>query len=191
MTKLAVTRDNLTDILGLQQGVLRRIERHSREERVKRYPLAFEMLQKIGGVLILHVSELERHLSSIDGGFETKLKKTATTFAGSVAYIYEKFRTNEPVSKNLRDDYTLLNHAVISYAMLHTAMLAFNEVELSDMARRHMSELTYLIVELSEVIPFVLAAELADQVQIEGEQSVAQQAVVQYRDAWTHKPTTM
>ncbi len=187
MTKLAVTRDNLMAVLGLEHSLLQRSEHHSREERVKKFPLAFEMLQKIRGVLLLHVNELERHLSGVDGGFETKLRKAATSFVGSVAYAYERFRTNEPVSKVLRDDYTLLNHAVITYGMLHTAMLAFHEHEIADMARRHMSDLTSLVIELGEVIPFVLATELAEEVRIEGEQSVARQAVVQYREAWTRR----
>jgi hypothetical protein len=189
MTKSLIIRDNLTDALGVEQSVLQRIDRHSREERVKKYDRALEMLLKIRGALMLHVGELEMYLTGIDTGFETKLKKTATSFLGSVAYIYEKFRTNEPVSKSLRDDYTLLNHAVISCAMLHTVMLAINEDDIADMARLHMTDFAQLVVELSEVIPFVLASELADELKIEGGPSVAQQAVVQYREAWERRPT--
>ena len=189
MTKLAVIRDNLTDVVGVEQTILQRVERQLRDERVKKYDQAFEMFEKIKTVLALQTGELEAHLSTIDGGFETKLKKTASSLAGSVAYIYDKFRTNEPVSRSLRDFYTLLNHAVISYEMLHTIVLAFNEDDIADMGRRHMAELAQLVVELSEVIPFVLASELADELTIKGEQSVAQQAVVQYREAWPHRAT--
>ncbi|MDR3567093.1 MAG: hypothetical protein P4L43_03605 [Syntrophobacteraceae bacterium] len=189
MVKLAVIRDSLVDVLGVEETVLQRIERHLKDERVKKYPRASEVVEKIRGLLTLQACELEVHLSSVDGGFETKLKKTATSFMGAVAYIYERFRTNEPVSKSLRDYYTLLNHAVIGYGMLHTTVLAFNEEELADMARRHMAELAQLVLELSEVIPFVLASELAEETQIKGEQSIAQQAVVQYREAWARKAT--
>lgn len=187
MTKLEVIRENLIDMLGIEQSLLQRIERHLREGRAKKYYRAFEMLEKIRGVIILHICQLEGHLSSVDGGIETKLKKTAASLVGSMTYLYEKFRTNEPVSRNLRDDYTLLNHAVISYSILHTAMLAFKEEEIAEMSRHHMSELAQLVVELSEVIPFVLANELSEEVEISGEQSVAQQAVAQYREAWTHR----
>lgn len=187
MVKLAVIRDNLVDVLGVEQSVLQRMERQLKDERTKKYARAFEVLEKIRGVLTLQTGELEVHLSSVDGGFETKLKKTATSFVGAVAYIYDRFRTNEPVSRSLRDYYTLVNHIVISYGMLHTTVLAFNEEDIAEMARRHMAELAQLVVELSEVIPFVLASELADEAKIKGEQSVAQQAVVQYREAWARK----
>ncbi|MGC9194649.1 MAG: hypothetical protein ACP5IL_04250 [Syntrophobacteraceae bacterium] len=190
MIKLAVIRDNLIDLLGIEQTVFQRIDRHSKEERIKKYDQAFVMVEKIKGVLSLHIGELERHLSSIDGGFESKLKKTASSFVDSVANIYEKLRTTEPVSRSLRDDYTLLNHAVISCGMLHTAMLAINENDIADMARIHMTDFAQLVVELSEVIPFVLAAELAEELNLEGGNSVAQQAVAQYREAWTqHRPS--
>jgi hypothetical protein len=189
MIKLAVIRDNLIDLLGIEQTVYQRIDRHSKEERLKKFDQALVMVEKIKGILALHIGELERHLSSIDGGFESKLKKTASSFVGSVANIYEKLRTTEPVSRSLRDDYTLLNHAVISCGMLHTAMLAINENDIADMARIHMSDFAQLVVELSEVIPFVLAAELSEELNLEGGNSVAQQAVAQYREAWPHRPS--
>ncbi len=187
MTRLELIRDNLMDVLGVEQSVLQRIDRHYKDARVKRFDRALAMLHKIREVLSLRVGELERHLSTVDGGFETRLKKTATSLAGSVAYIYGRLRTNEPVSRNLRDDYTLLNHAVISCGMLHTAMLAINENDIADMARVHMSDFAQLVVELSEVIPFVLAGELAEEAGIEDEQSVARQAVVQYKEAWASR----
>lgn len=189
MTRMGVIRENLTDILGVEHNTLQRIERQSRDERVRKFRNAFEMLQKIRAVLVSHTGELERHLSSVDSGFETRLKKTATSVAGSIAGICERLRTTEPVSKNLRDDYTLLNHAVIGYELLHTAALVFEETEIISMARQHMADLTPLIVELSEIIPFVLAAELAGEVNIEGDPSVAHQAAAQYREAWTRKVT--
>jgi len=189
MNKLEVIQENLVDMLGAEQYALQRIELQTRDERVKKFSNANGMLQKIAMVLNSHIAELERHLSSVDGGFEAKLKRTATSIAGSVAGMFSKLRTNEPVSKNLRDDYTLLNHAVISYGMLHTAALALNETQIASMAKEHMAALTPLIIELSEVIPFVLAAELAEKGKIE-DATVAHQAAAEYREAWSREATT-
>ena len=147
-----------------------------------------EALEKIEVVLDSHIRELERHLSTVDGGFEAKLKKAAASIAGSVARIFDRLRTNEPVSKRLRDDYTLLNLAVISYGMLNTAALALAETEIASMAERHMSGLTPLMVELSDIIPFVLAGELAGKGQVE-DATVAGQAAAQYRQAWSREVT--
>ena len=192
MTKREVIRENLTDILGAEQYAFQRIELQSRDERVRKFSNAHLALQKIQAVLNSHIAELERQLSAVNGGFEAKLKRTATSIAGSVAGIFVKLRTNEPVSKLLRDDYTLLNHAVITYGMLHTAALALGEPLIASMAEAHMIELTPMIVELSELIPFVLTTELTGKGKVE-DAAVALQAAVDarvcYRDAWRHEVT--
>lgn len=72
--------------------------------------------------------------------------------------------------------------------MLHTTALAMQQVEISAFAKQHMTELTPFIVELSDLIPFVLAGELADEGVIE-DPAVAQQAAVLYREAWNHEVT--
>ena len=73
--------------------------------------------------------------------------------------------------------YLLLNPAVTSYGMLNTTALALAETQIASVAERHMSELTPLIVRVSEIIPFVLAGELAGKGKIE-DAAVAQQAVL-------------
>jgi ferritin-like metal-binding protein YciE len=188
MTGNEEIRENLTDILGFEQQALERIERQARDERVRKFENAYEALEKIEAVLHSHIRELERHLSTLDGGFEARLKKAATSIAGSFAGIYDRLRTNGPVSKSLRDDYALLNLAVISYGMLNTAALAFAETQIASMAERHMNGLTPLIVELSDIIPFVFAGELAGKGRIE-DGAVAQQAAAQYRQAWRREVT--
>jgi len=192
MTKQEVIRDSLVDMLGVEQYALQRIEPQTRDEGLKKFPNAHVMLQRVKTVLNSHIDELEQLLSSVNGGFEARVKKTATFIAGSVAGIFGKLRVSEPVSKNLRDDYTLLNHAVINYGMLHTAALALDETRIATMAEEHMAELTPLIVELSDLIPFVLATELADKGKIE-DSTVALQAAVDarvgYRGAWSREVT--
>jgi hypothetical protein len=189
MTKVEVIRENLADMLGIEQHVLQTIERQTRDDHVKKFYNAYELLKRTEPVVRSHTAELERHLSTVDGGFESKLKKAATSIAGSVAVFYDRLRTNEPVSRSLRDIYTSLNHAAISYAMLQTAALALNEGEIASMAQMHLTGLTPLIVELSEIIPFVLATELADEGKIE-DATVAQQAAALYHQAWSHEVTT-
>lgn len=187
MTEKEVIRENLADILGVEQHALQRIERQRQDERIRKFEKAYEALEKIEVVLNSHIGELERHLSTVDGGFEAKLKRAATSIAGSVASVYDRIRTNEPVSKNLRDDYVLLNLAVIDYGMLHTAALMLSETQIAPVAQRHMTDLTPLIVELSDIIPFVLAGELGGKENIED--GAARQAAAQYRQAWSSDVT--
>lgn len=188
MTGSEVLRENLADMLGVEQLALQRIERQVRDERLRKFNNALEALQRIDAALTTHVAELERNLLTLDGNFEARLKKAATSVVGSFANIYGKLRSNEPVSRNLRDDYTLLNMAVISYGMLQTTALALDETQIASMAQRHMTDLTPFIVELSDIIPFVLAGELAAGGKIE-DATVAQQAAAQYRQAWSRDVT--
>ena len=188
MTRTEVLWENLADMLGVEQLALLRVERQVRDERLRKFSNALEALQKIDATLKLHIAELERNMSPLNGSFEARLKKAAASVAGSIASIYEKLRANEPVSKNLRDDYTLLNLAVISYGMLQTTALALDETETASMAQRHMTDFTPFIVELSDIIPFVLAGELAARGEIEDD-TVAQQAAAHYRQAWSREVT--
>jgi hypothetical protein len=55
--------------------------------------------------------------------------------------------------------------------------------------QRHLTDLTPLFVELSEMIPFVLANELADEGRVE-DPAIAQQAAALYRQAWKSEVTT-
>jgi hypothetical protein len=72
--------------------------------------------------------------------------------------------------------------------MLHTAALALDEAEIASMAQKHMTDLTPFIVQLSEIIPFVLAGELAEKGKME-DVAVARQAPEQYRQAWSRDVT--
>ena len=85
MTKMEVIRENLADMLGIEQHVLQTIERQTRDDRVKKFYNAYEPLKRIESVLRSNTAELERHLSTVDDGLESKLKKAATSIAGSVA----------------------------------------------------------------------------------------------------------
>ena len=62
----------------------------------------------------------------------------------------------------LRDDYTALSLAAISYTMLHTTALALNDQPTAELALRHLKDFTPLITEISRVIPQVVVHELTE-----------------------------
>ena len=66
------------------------------------------------------------------------------------------------VSKNLRDDYTALGLASISYTMLHATALGLGENATATLAQRHLEQITPLIVRISKTIPAVVLQELRD-----------------------------
>jgi hypothetical protein len=190
MTKVEVIRESLADVLGIEQHLLQCIENQTRDDRVKKFDNAWGLLQRTRAVLRSHTAGLELHLSNVNAGKpESKLKKAATLITASAVGVYEKLRSHEPVSRNLRDDYASLSLATVSYGMLHTVALATHEFEIATMAVHHLTDLTPLIMEMSDIIPFVLTGELADEAKIE-DPTIARQAASLYRQAWSHEVTT-
>jgi hypothetical protein len=83
----------------------------------------------------------------------------------------------------LRDDYTALNLATISYTMLHTTSLAFNDQVTAALALRHLKAYTTLVMEINQIIPHVVLADLRDNGAVINE-SVLQQAITNTQEVW-------
>ncbi len=184
--KNEILYEYVSDMLGVEKHTLEAIERQTRDERVKEYREAYELLMKIETSLTMHTIALERYLSTLDGGPESLLKKAATTALGAVAGFYSKVRAEDPVSRNLRDDYTALSLAAISYTMLHTTGCALNEPQISEIALRHLNEITPFIASLSRLIPIVVAEELSKEGKL-SYPSAAQEALTNTQRAWSHE----
>lgn len=143
------------------------------------------MISQIEATLDEHIEHLERHLKALGGSDSSPVKSAVSAVAGVVAGLYDKVR-DEKVSKMLRDDYTALSLAAISYTMLHTTGLALAAAETADIALGHLQHWTPLIVNISEVIPLVVAKELAED---PGQVSpnIGQQAVRNTQTAWSRE----
>lgn len=183
-----VLRSYASDMLAVEKQLMEAVERQTRDKDVRYHREAYEILMKIETVLSGHVISLEQYLSSINGGAtpESLFKKAATTAMGAVAGLYDKMRMEETVSRDLRDDYASLSLAAISYTMLHTTASALDDTKLAELALNNLNELTPLIVNLSRVIPPVVARELT----IEGkaiDSAVGQDAVSKTQKAWSHE----
>jgi ferritin-like metal-binding protein YciE len=180
-----ILQDYASDMLGIEKHIVGAIERQVADDRVKAYEEAHEVLKDIEQRLKFHISALEQYLSSLGtGSSESMLKKAATTVTGAATGLYNSMRGDDPVIRNLRDDYTALNLAAISYTMLHTTALANKDFELANLALKHLKELTPIIVKLSQVIPSVQVKEL----RIEGktiDTSVAREAIANTQKAWS------
>jgi ferritin-like metal-binding protein YciE len=181
-----ILRDYVSDILVLENRILQSVERQTRDDRVKRQRDAYELLQRVESTLSGHTLALERHLASSNGGSESFIKRATATAVDVASAFYEKVRADEGVSKALSDDYTALSHAAISYSMLHAAALALEAPEVADLALRHLTELTPLVVALSRVIPNVVAEELSRE-GIGLAVSAGAEAAENTRKAWGHE----
>ncbi len=152
-------RKYVADMLAVTKHIHEAIERQKDDKRVQADTNASQIVNRI------------------DGGAVT----------GVLAGLYDKVRV-DAVSKMLRDDYTALSLAAISQTMLHTTGLAMKEQSTASLAHGQLSDLTPLIVDLSELIPLVVARELAN----DGENvdtSVGPEARRNTQKAWNREVT--
>jgi hypothetical protein len=150
----------ISEMLGAERHIAGAIDSQLRDERVQKFIEAREILQRISQVLHDHMNTMEGVLDRSGKERASTLKRAATTLSGAAAGLYDKVRRTDPASRDLRDDYTALNLAAVSYSMLHTTALAHKEPEIADLSLRHLRDLTPLIMRLSQIIPLIVAMEL-------------------------------
>lgn len=176
-------RPYVADMAAVEKHILEAIERQRNDDDIKQFPEAFQLVGRIEGVLKSHVQALESHAQGFPGGgAATTVKEAVTGVLGAIAGLYDKVR-KDPASRALRDDYTALSLAAISYTMLHATALGLNQGTTAELALSNLKDLTPLLIELSQIIPPVVVKELS----FEGypiETSVGQQAARNTHEAW-------
>lgn len=161
-TNLAQRADTLrqyvSDMLALEKHTREAVERQRTDAGVKQQAQAYPLINRIGMTLEQHVAALEQQLVELQGS-SSSVKAAVTSALGVAAGLYAKVRTQE-VSHMLRDDYTALSLAALSYTMLHTTGLALYDSTTANLALRHLQDLTPLLREITRIIPQVVADEL-------------------------------
>lgn len=175
----------VSDMLSLEKHIHDAIRRQRDSDNVKAHAQTHNLLSRAESTLDEHISHLESHLKAVGGNSASPLKEAVSAVAGAAAGIYDQVRESE-VSRMLRDDYTALSLAAISYTMLHTTGLALGSRETADIALRHLQHWTPMIVEISEIIPLVVAQELAEDVSTISP-SAGQEAVRNTQGAWSRE----
>lgn len=172
----------VSDMLAVERHILPAIESQSKEERFAQHPEVQRLVSKIEATVRSHINGLEQHLDNLGGDATSPIKSAATAILGLAATMIEKVRT-DPVSKNLRDDYTVLNLAAVSYNMLHTTGQALMDQQTADLAASHLMDYTPLIAEINEVIPEVVVSELPDETEML-DPDAAKRANKRIQEAW-------
>jgi hypothetical protein len=176
-------RPYVADMAAVEKHILEAIERQRKDDDIQQFPDAAQWVGRVEGVLRRHVDSLESHLKNFDGGgVAGTVKEAVTGVLGTVAGLYDKVR-KDTASRALRDDYTALSLAAISYTMLHTTALGLSQGTTAELALSNLKEVTPLLVELSQLLPKVVLKELS----FEGYDiatSVGEQAARNTHEAW-------
>lgn len=160
--RIEAIQKHTADMLAVERHILEAVERQQEDSDVKSNARANKVIIEVERMLQRHVTALESLSRQYDGGMESFLKKAVTEVMGVVAGLYDKVREHT-VSRMLRDDYTALSLAAMSYTAYHSFGLAISEERISALAQRHLEDLTPLLVEISKVLPHVVVAEVAEE----------------------------
>ena len=174
----------VSDMLAVERHLLPAFENQSEDDRLADSPEAQRLVSKIEATIRSHINSLEQHLENQGGDPASPVKTAVTTALGAAATAIENMRTN-PVSKNLRDDYTALNLAAIGYTMLHTTGHVLADEQTADLAASHLMDYTPLIIEINEVVPLVVVSELRDETEVL-EMDAVGPAIERTQQAWDH-----
>lgn len=173
----------VNDMLAVEREAHAAVRRQKHDASVKQFHEASRLIDRIEDTLDRHIAELEKSLEMM-GGNESLLKKAVGTALGAVSGIYDKVRSDDRVSRMLRDDYTALSFAIVCYEMLHTTALAAGDSTVADLALRHMRAYAPLVIEVTDVLPQVVTDELAAEGKISLDPVAAREAARNARAAW-------
>lgn len=150
------------DMIALTKHIHEAIERQKHDESAKKDHDAYPIITRIDTILERQIAELEAHLKMLGGDAATPVKDAVGALTGVAAGVIDKVRSNS-VSKMLRDDYTALSLAAMGYTLLHTTGVALKNKPTADAALQMLTDITPLIVDISETISLVAVRELRDE----------------------------
>jgi ferritin-like metal-binding protein YciE len=171
------------DMSALNKHIVEALERQHGDDRFQTDQRVGSFIRDSLDVFRRNVNELQLHVDRFGAGAGKVVKEAVTGALGVAAGVYDKVR-KDPVSRGLRDDYIVLNHAVISYTMLHTTALAYGDEPLAQTAQNHLKTLTPLIMRVYEIIPYAVMTELQDEPDAPVHREAADVTLQQGREAW-------
>ena len=174
----------LSDLASLDKHILEALVRQDEDERVKNDPEASKLVRESRQLFERFSTELHEQCERVGTPIAKAVKESVTGVLGVAAGLYDKVR-KDPVSRMLRDDYVAFNLAAISYNMMHTTGLAVHDQPVADIAKRHLEELTKVIMEINQIMPHIVVRELQDEPGIDS--SVAHEAVQHTQEVWKPK----
>jgi len=151
----------VNDMHAVEQHILEAVERQLESEDTAKYPEAKQLITKMQSTLKNHIQSLEQYQAANGGQDESLFKNAVAKVAGFAAGLYDQIRADK-VSRMLRDDYTALCLASVSYHMLMTTALSWKDQKLADLCDRNLNDLTSIIVKTGRIICNVVAEELND-----------------------------
>jgi hypothetical protein len=172
----------LGDMLALERHMKAPLDAQTGDDDHAKYGAAASLPSRIRTMIDAHEQALQARLDAVGGTGGAGVKSAWSQLVGDAAAAVNSSRKTK-VSKRLRDDYTALALASISYTMLHATALGLGDEATAALAKRHLDDYAPLVVEIGRSIPAIVLQELAD----DGENvrvTAAQLAEQNTTDSW-------
>jgi len=153
-------QQHVSDMVALDRHILNAVDRQLMDTNASSYANVRELLESTREMMSSHISRLEEELDILGRSPTSPIKSAVSSAAGSAMALLDRVK-HAHVSRMIRDNYTALSLASVSYSMLHTTALALKSHRIADVAQRCLTEVTPLIVRYSEQIPVVVVNEMA------------------------------
>jgi ferritin-like metal-binding protein YciE len=151
----------VSDMLALERHIAQPLQRQLDMPDGTKYSGALAVISQIKGLTDSHVTALQQCLEQLGGHEASPVKSAWSSLLGAGAAAIDSVRKTK-VSKNLRDDYTALSLASISYTMLYTTATGLGDTLVADLAQRHLADYARLVMQINQIIPDVVLQELRD-----------------------------
>jgi ferritin-like metal-binding protein YciE len=172
----------LSDVIALERHIAQPLKGQLDMDDAQKFGDAAGIISTIKSYTDTHVAALEAQLKVAGGDAAAPVKSAISQLLGAGAAAVNTVRKSK-VSKSLRDDYTALALATVSYTMLHTTALGLGDAAVAAIAKQHLDDYAPVVIAINKAIPAVVLEELA----IDGENvqiSAAQLAEQNAQDAW-------
>jgi ferritin-like metal-binding protein YciE len=151
----------VSDMLALERHIAAPLARQLEIDETQKYGEAIGLTGRLKKLTDAHVEALDARLNALGGHPVNPVKSAWSGLLGAGAAAVGTVRKTK-VSKNLRDDYTAISLAAVSYSMLNTTALGLGDAETAALAQRNLTDYAGLIMEIGRAIPEVVLQELAD-----------------------------
>jgi ferritin-like metal-binding protein YciE len=151
----------VSDLLALTKHIEVPIVRQLNSDDSADFGEALTIIRDMKSTMAAQRTALESRLENLGGHPAAGIKSAWSTLLGAGAAAIGSVRKTK-VSKNLRDDYTALGLASISYTMLHATAMGLGDEITATLAQRHLEQTAALVVRISKAIPAVVLQELRD-----------------------------
>ena len=151
----------VSDLLALEQHIGKPLDGQLASDATKQYAQALTVIQSIKTQNDAHQAALKQCLDSLGGHPAGPIKSAWSSLLGGAAAAIGAARKTK-VTKWLRDDYTALSLASMSYTLLHATAVGLGDTATASVAKQGLADYARAVMQINQVIPEVVLGELRE-----------------------------